>query len=85
MKGITFSIFVHFPDAKYQWSLVHISRNISHEVRVSDRAEICENFKTLYRAENLEIGQKAHQDFEKKWETSYLKLSKIHLAQYLFN
>ncbi|MDM5152517.1 transposase [Bacillus sp. DX1.1] len=59
LKGITDSIFTVYPKVQYQACCVHISRNISHKVRMSDRAEICDDFKSIYRANNLEIGQKA--------------------------
>lgn len=34
-----------FPKAQYQTCLVHVSRNLSHKVRVSDREEVCHDFK----------------------------------------
>lgn len=44
LKGMTDSISSVYPEAKYQACCVHISRNIAHKVRVSDRAEICAVF-----------------------------------------
>jgi len=63
-------------DAKYQTCCVHLQRNISHKVRISDRQKICDDFKKVYRADNLENAQKALQDFIKKWKTLYLKVTK---------
>ena len=67
LKGITDRIFEVFPDAQYQSCCVHLSRNIAHKVRVTDRLEICEDFKSVYRSENREMGEKALEDFVKKW------------------
>ena len=43
-----------YPLAKQQRCLIHISRNLSSKVKRADRAVILEQFKTIYRAENLE-------------------------------
>ncbi|HBZ10780.1 MAG TPA: IS256 family transposase [Bacillus bacterium] len=76
LKGMTDSISSVYPEAKYQACCVHISRNIAHKVRVSDRAEICADFKLVYQAESLEIGQEALQSFVEKWKASYPKVTK---------
>jgi len=76
LKGITDRIFAVFPDAKYQACCVHLARNISHKVRVSDRAEICDDFKTVYRAESRELGEEALKTFVAKWKIAYPKVTK---------
>lgn len=76
LKGITDRIFEVFPDAQYQSCCVHLSRNIAHKVRVTDRLEICEDFKSVYRSENREMGEKALEDFVKKWKSAYPKVTK---------
>ena len=76
LKGITDRIFEVFPDAQYQSCCVHLSRNIAHKVRVTDRLEICEDFKLVYRSENREMGEKALEDFVKKWKSAYPKVTK---------
>jgi putative transposase len=77
LKGITNSIFSVYPHAQYQACLVHLSRNIAHKVRVADRAEICGDFKSVYRAESAEDGQKALEAFCSKWQSSYPKVTKL--------
>ncbi|MGE7623196.1 IS256 family transposase [Viridibacillus sp. NPDC096237] len=85
LKGITNSIFSVFPESKYQSCCVHLARNIAHKVRVKDRAEICEDFKTVYRADNLEMGHKALQEFVEKWKSIYPKVTKALLENpYIF-
>ena len=76
LKGITDRIFEVFPNSRYQSCCVHLSRNIAHKVRVTDRLEICEDFKSVYRSENREMGEKALEDFVKKWTSAYPKVTK---------
>ena len=65
-----------FPKSKFQTCLVHVARTISHKVRVEDRTEICEDFKTVYRADDQEDGQAALDAFCTKWNKSYPKVTK---------
>lgn len=76
LKGITDRILTVFPDAQYQSCCVHISRNIAHKVRITDRAEICEDFKSVYRADDHKLGEKALEDFVKKWKSAYPRVTK---------
>lgn len=50
LAGIKESIHSVFPKARYQTCFIHVTRNISHRVPVSDREAICEDLKLLYRA-----------------------------------
>lgn len=43
LKGMADSVFAVFPTASYQTCCVHISRHLAHNVRVADRAEVCED------------------------------------------
>ncbi|MTT33365.1 IS256 family transposase, partial [Terrilactibacillus sp. BCM23-1] len=65
-----------FPKARYQTCLVHVARNISHKVRVGDRQEICDDFKTIHQAEDAESGQAALDAFCEKWKKTYSKVVK---------
>lgn len=76
LKGMVDTISSTFPKAKYQTCLIHVARNISHKVRVEDRADICEDFKAIYRAENLEGGQEALNAFCLKWQKAYPRVTK---------
>ena len=75
LKGIKESIHTVFPKAQYQTCFVHVSRNIAHKVRVSDRKEICEDLKTLYRADDKEKAEEALNAFINKWKKSYSKIT----------
>ena len=54
-KGLEQMISQAYPLAKQQRCLIHISRNLASKVKRADRAVILEQFKTIYRAENLEM------------------------------
>ena len=54
-KGLEQIINQAYPLAKQQRCLIHISRNLASKVKRADRAVILEQFKAIYRAENLEM------------------------------
>ncbi len=74
LKGMAESIFSVYPKAKYQQCLVHISRNIAHKVRITDREEVCHDFKAVYQATNKDEASKAVETFVDKWKKSYPKV-----------
>ena len=56
---------------------IHVSqiiRNLASKVKRSDRAVILEQFKTIYRAENLEMAVQALEDFIAEWKPKYKKI-----------
>ena len=65
-----------YPLAKQQGCLIHISRNLASKVKRSDRAVILEQFKTIYRVENLEMAVQALEDFITEWKPKYQKIMK---------
>ena len=69
------AVFNMFPKAKYQVCLVHVGRNIAHKVRVEDRQEICEDFKTTHQATDAESARVALHKFCDKWGKSYKKVT----------
>lgn len=75
LKGMADAVFNMFPKAKYQACLVHVGRNIAHKVRVEDRQEICEDFKTIHQALDAEVAEKALKKFCDKWGKSYKKVT----------
>lgn len=76
LKGIVDATQQVYPQAKYQTCCVHLARNIAHKVRVSDRAEICGDFKSVYRADNEQAGKAALETFCDKWKSTYPKVVK---------
>ncbi|HFD0877401.1 TPA: transposase, partial [Enterococcus faecium] len=47
LKGMVGAIHRFYPKARFQHCCVHVSRNISHKVRVDDRKEVCDDFKMV--------------------------------------
>ena len=75
LKGMADAVLNMFPKAKYQVCLVHVGRNIAHKVRVEDRQEICEDFKTIHQAPDAEAAEKALKTFCDKWGKPYKKVT----------
>lgn len=75
LKGMADTIHQVFPKAAYQHCFVHVSRNIASKVRVSDRKEICDDFKALYQADSKEAALEARDAFAAKWRASYPKVA----------
>ncbi|TRZ33802.1 IS256 family transposase [Enterococcus avium] len=65
-----------FPKAKQQRCLVHIARNICHNVRVSDRKLVTEDFKRIHLATTKEEAEKELATFLDRWCKQYPKLVK---------
>jgi putative transposase len=85
LTGIASAIEQVYPKAKFQTCCVHVARSISHKVRVSDRAEICDDFKLVYRSEDEDAGRAALATFCDKWKPVYPKIVKsLKENEYLF-
>ena len=70
-KGLEQIINQAYPLTKQQRCLIHISRNLASKVKRADRAFILEQFKTIYRAENLEMAVEALENFIAEWKPKY--------------
>lgn len=77
-KGLEEIINQAYPLAKQQRCLIHISRNLASKVKRADRAVILEQFKTIYRAENLEMAVQALENFIAEWKPKYRKVMESH-------
>lgn len=73
-KGLEQMISQAYPLAKQQRCLIHISRNLASKVKRADRAVILKQFKTIYRAKNLEMAVQALEDFIAEWKPKYRKV-----------
>lgn len=86
LAGMASAIAEVYPKAKYQACLVHVARNIAHKVRVADRADICTDFKAVYRADHEAGGREALDSFCVKWRSRYPKVVKsLQENPYLFS
>lgn len=76
LMGMPEAVKEVFPEAKHQRCLVHIQRNISQNVRVKDRIEICNDFKEVYSKETKEETFQEFDSFVRKWQITYPRLIK---------
>ncbi|HGF8246314.1 TPA: IS256 family transposase [Enterococcus faecium] len=77
LSGINDSIHSVYPNAQFQRCCVHISRNIAHKVRVSDRQEICSDFKLVYQASSKEEANNQIRFMIDKWKKQYPRVVKL--------
>ncbi|HAZ1039579.1 IS256 family transposase [Enterococcus faecium] len=77
LSGINDSIHSVYPNAQFQQCCVHISRNIAHKVRVSDRQEICSDFKLIYQASSKEEANNQIRFMIDKWKKQYPRVVKL--------
>ncbi len=77
LSGINDSIHGVYPNAQFQQCCVHISRNIAHKVRVSDRQEICSDFKLVYQASSKEEANNQIRFMIDKWKKQYPRVVKL--------
>ena len=77
LSGIDDSIHSIYPNAQFQQCCVHISRNIAHKVRVSDRQEVCNDFKLVYQAASKEEAMNQIIFMIDKWKKQYPRVVKL--------
>lgn len=77
LSGIHDSIHSVYPNAQFQQCCVHISRNIAHKVRVSDRQEVCNDFKLVYQAASKEEAMNQISFMIDKWKKQYPRVVKL--------
>ncbi|MHC2858680.1 IS256 family transposase [Enterococcus lactis] len=77
LSGINDSIHSVYPNAQFQQCCVHISRNIAHKIRVSDRQEICSDFKLVYQASSKEEANNQIRFMIDKWKKQYPRVVKL--------
>ncbi|MDQ8431053.1 IS256 family transposase [Enterococcus faecium] len=75
LKGMVGAISRFYPKARFQHCCVHVSRNISHKVRVKDRKEICDDFKAVYQASSKEEANTFLGSMIEKWQKTYPKVT----------
>lgn len=64
----------YFPMTKIQRCLVHISRNISKKIRISDRKEVLEGFKEIYQSKTKVKAEEELNQFIDKRKRKYPKV-----------
>lgn len=74
LKGVNEAIHRQFPKAEYQLCWVHISRNISKRVRATDHANVLDDLKKVYRANDAEMELNS---FLEKYKKTYPRLRNV--------
>lgn len=68
LRGLTETTARVFPNSKHQLCVVHHVRNCLRDTRASDKAELAQDMKTIYRAESLRAAKNNYETFCTKWE-----------------
>jgi putative transposase len=72
LKGFPEAILAVFPDATVQTCIVHLLRNSLDFVSYKDRKTVAAALKAIYRAKDVDDGEKALSDFEaSEWGRKY--------------
>jgi len=75
LTGMRDAISNVFPKARHQSCWVHLSRNVSHGVRVKDRSDVLNDLKTVYTQDKLENAEVALATFIDTWGKRYPKVT----------
>ena len=77
LAGMTDAIHAVYPSARHQTCCVHVSRTLARKVRVQDRAAVCADFKTVYRANGREEATHALEAFIAAWSSRYPSVRRV--------
>ena len=74
--GIKDMLKQYYPKSKFQRCLIHIMRNISQKVRVTDRAEILNAFKQVHKQTNQKEAETVLHAFYEAYGSKYSRMNK---------
>ena len=74
--GIKDMLKQYYPKSKFQRCLIHIMRNISQKVRVTDRAEILNAFKKVHKQTNQKEAETVLHAFYEAYGSKYSRMIK---------
>ena len=74
--GIKDMLKQYYPKSKFQRCLIHIMRNISQKVRVTDRAEILNAFKQVHKQTNQKDAETVLHAFYEAYGSKYSRMIK---------
>lgn len=74
--GINDMLKQYYPKSKFQRCLIHIMRNISQKVRVTDRAEILNAFKQVHKQTNQKEAETVLHAFYEAYGSKYSRMIK---------
>lgn len=82
--GLTDAVAHYFPKAKLQRCLVHVARNFTAKVRITDRQQINADFRQVRQAPTLVAAKEALTAFIAVWGKKYPSLKKLAQQEHLF-
>ena len=77
--GIRDACLEVYPKALHQSCWVHISRNVSHRIRVKDRQEILDLLKLVYTADTGDLAKEKLEEFKIAVKKKYPKIETLFL------
>jgi len=77
LKGFPEAIEAVFPQAQLQLGIVHLVRHSLNYVSWKQRNQMAADLKPIYRAASVEEAERQLEAFERKWDASYPKISRI--------
>lgn len=84
LKGFTNIIEELFEEPKIQRCLIHVMRNICSKVKVKERDEVCNDFKKIYKQDNVICAKNELLLFIDKWKRYPSIKKSLTENQYLF-
>lgn len=75
--GLQSTIAKHFPRAQFQRCLVHVARNFTAKIRVTERKAINDEFRAIRQSPTREEAENAMEAFVATWGPAIKKLGKL--------
>ena len=75
LVGLASAVGKYYPEAVIQQCLVHVSRNISHRIRVKDRKEVLGDFKLIHQSSDKQAAEHSLANFINRWRKRYPKVT----------
>lgn len=79
LAGLPHALRRAFPHARHQACWTHLSRQVARRVRISDRKDVLEDLKEVYRAEDAHAAQEQLEQFLAKHKKKYPQLGNCFL------
>ncbi|ARN91440.1 IS256 family transposase [Levilactobacillus brevis] len=82
--GLQSTIAKHFPRAQFQRCLVHVARNFTAKIRVTERKAINDEFRAIRQSPTREEAESAMEAFVATWGVTYPAIQKLGKLDDLF-
>ena len=82
LTGIEYAIRRIYPQAQYQYCVLHAVRSSLNKVRQSDRKNLSEDLKKIYRANSANEAKQSLDLFIEKWRKIYPKVTEFWTSRF---